>query len=77
MTATKNFQAALAKYALYTGVPGFDCYKGWASADLMIKGLELAGTNPTPSGLINVFHGVTNFKPTCGKTLPNSNQLSG
>jgi len=118
-TATKNFQAALAKYAHYTGVPGFDYYEGWASADLFIKGLELAGKHPTLSGFINALHKVTNYnaggllspvnltlkdfgkapavqcgwetqlqgdkfvpvpangKPTCGKTLPNSNQLSG
>jgi branched-chain amino acid transport system substrate-binding protein len=45
--ATKNMQSALAQYAHFTGVPGFDYYEGWVSADLMIKGLEVAGQNPT------------------------------
>jgi branched-chain amino acid transport system substrate-binding protein len=116
--ATKAFQAALAKYAHYTGVPGFDWYEGWASTDLMIEGLELAGKNPTQSAFITNLHKVTHYsangllnpvsmslkyfgkdqpstcgwevqlrgskfvpvpsngKATCGKDLPNSNQLS-
>jgi len=59
--ATKAFQAALAKYAHYAGVPGFDWYEGWASADLMIRGLELAGKNPTRSSFIARLHQVTNY----------------
>ncbi len=59
--ATRTFQAALARYAHYTGVPGFDWYEGWASADLMITGLELAGTNPTRSRFIAKLHHLTHY----------------
>ena len=59
--ATGAFQAALAKYAHYTGVPDFTWYEGWGGADLMIKGLELAGKNPTRSGFIADLHKVTDY----------------
>jgi len=59
--ATTAFQAALAKYAHYTGVPDFSWYEGWGGADLMIKGLELAGKNPTQAGFITALHKVTNY----------------
>ncbi len=60
-TATQAFQAALSQYAHYTGVPGFDWYEGWASTDLMIKGLQMAGQNPTRSSFIDALHTVTNY----------------
>ena len=59
--ATKAFQAALARYAQYKGVPDFSWYEGWGGADLMIKGLQLAGKNPTRSGFIKALHKVTNY----------------
>jgi branched-chain amino acid transport system substrate-binding protein len=59
--ATKNFQSALAQYAHFTGVPGFDYYEGWLSADLLIKGLEVAGTNPTRQSFESGLHGVTSY----------------
>ncbi len=59
--ATKAFQAALAKYAHFTGVPDFTWYEGWGGADLMIKGLELAGKNPTQSAFIAGLHKVTDY----------------
>jgi len=59
--ATKAFQSALAKYAHYTGVPDFTWYEGWGGADLMIKGLELAGKNPTQSAFIADLHKVTDY----------------
>jgi branched-chain amino acid transport system substrate-binding protein len=55
------FQAALAKYANFSGVPGFDWVMGWTGADLMIKGLQMAGTNPTRQGFINALHTVNNY----------------
>ena len=54
--ATEAFQAALKKYAHYTGVPDFSWYEGWSGADLMLTGLELAGKNPTQSGFVNALH---------------------
>ena len=59
--ATKAFQAALATYAHYTGIPDFSWYEGWGGADLMIKGLELAGKNPTQAGFIKALHKVKNY----------------
>src|SRR5579875_2194749 len=59
--ATKTFQAALKKYAHYTGVPDVGWDKGWADADLMIYGLKLAGKNPTQRGFIAALHKVTNY----------------
>jgi branched-chain amino acid transport system substrate-binding protein len=60
-TATKAFQAALSKYSHFSGVPGFDAYEGWAGVDLMIKGLQLAGKNPTRSSFMNKLHQVTDY----------------
>jgi branched-chain amino acid transport system substrate-binding protein len=54
-TATKAFQAALAKYAHFTGVPDFSYYEGWGAADLMIQGLKGAGKNPTQSSVISAL----------------------
>jgi branched-chain amino acid transport system substrate-binding protein len=53
--ATKAFQAALKKYAHYTGVPDFSFYEAWGAVDLMITGLELAGKNPTRAGFISAL----------------------
>ncbi len=45
---TEQMQAAMEKYAGFTksDFPSFSQYEAWAGADLMIKGLELAGKNP-------------------------------
>ena len=59
--ATRAFQSALARYAHYTGVPDFTWYEGWGGADLMIKGLELAGKDPTQSAFISNLHKVTDY----------------
>jgi branched-chain amino acid transport system substrate-binding protein len=59
--ATKAFQAALAKYAHFKGIPSFDYYEGWTGADLMIKGIELAGKHPTQQSFITNLHKVSNY----------------
>jgi hypothetical protein len=45
-------QAAMEKYAHFTKThfPTLGQYEAWAGADLMIKGLELAGRQPDPGG---------------------------
>jgi branched-chain amino acid transport system substrate-binding protein len=50
---TQQMQAAMEKYAHFTKsqFPTFGQYEAWAGADLMIKGLELAGPNPTQSAV--------------------------
>jgi branched-chain amino acid transport system substrate-binding protein len=57
----KAFRAALNKYAGFSGVPGFDWYYGWMSADLMVKGLESAGKNPTRQSFVGNLHKVTGY----------------
>ena len=66
--ATQTMQAAFAKYAGFTGVPDFDWYEGWLGTDLMIEGLQVAGTNPTRSAFITNLRQVTNY--TGGGLLP-------
>ena len=59
--ATMAMQAAFAKYAGFSGVPDFQWYEGWLGADLMIKGLQVAGNNPTRNVFINNLHQVSNY----------------
>jgi branched-chain amino acid transport system substrate-binding protein len=68
--ATTAFQAALSKYAHYNGVPDFGWYEGWYGADMMIKGLQMAGPNPTRSSFIDQMHTVTSYN--AGGLLPGS-----
>jgi branched-chain amino acid transport system substrate-binding protein len=72
--AEKDFRAALQKYAGFSGVPGFDWYQGWTNMDLMIKGLEVAGKNPTRQSFITNLRNVTSYD--AGGLLPNSIDLS-
>ena len=50
--ATKKFQSDLTKYSTYRGVPDFGVYTGYLTADLLVKGLQAAGKNPTRDGYI-------------------------
>lgn len=59
--ATQQFVNALKTYASYTGIPGFDYTQGWLAADLMIKGLQQAGQNPTRQAFITNLSKVTNY----------------
>jgi branched-chain amino acid transport system substrate-binding protein len=59
--ATQKEQAAFAKYEGFTGVPNFGWTQGYASADLLIKGLEVAGQNPTRSSFIDNLRKVTSY----------------
>jgi branched-chain amino acid transport system substrate-binding protein len=69
--ATIAEQAALKKYAHFSGVPGFDWTEGWTSADLLVKGLEVAGKNPTRASFISHLRKVTNF--TAGGLIGTTN----
>ena len=66
--ATLAEQAAFKQYANFTGVPGFDWAEGYESADLLIKGLEVAGANPTRASFISNLRQVTSY--TAGGLLP-------
>ncbi|HXY28130.1 MAG TPA: ABC transporter substrate-binding protein [Acidimicrobiales bacterium] len=61
--ATRQMQAAMERYAGYTSkdFPSFPTYEGWLGADLMIKGLEAAGSNPTRAGVINALRKVKSY----------------
>jgi branched-chain amino acid transport system substrate-binding protein len=59
--ATMAEQAAFAKYQGFTGVPDFGWTQGYASADLMIKGLQVAGQNPTRSSFMSNLRAVTSY----------------
>jgi branched-chain amino acid transport system substrate-binding protein len=56
--ATKKFVADLTKYTSFRGVPDFGVYTGYLTADLLIKGLEAAGKNPTRDGYITATKGL-------------------
>ena len=59
--ATMTEQADFAKYEGFTGIPDFGWTEGYVSADLLIKGLEVAGQNPTRSSFIDNLRKVTNY----------------
>ncbi len=65
---THQMQAALEKYEHFTSseFPTYSQYESWLGADLMIKGLELAGKNPTQAAVI---HDLRNLKSYNGDGL--------
>jgi ABC-type branched-subunit amino acid transport system substrate-binding protein len=67
---TEQMASALQKYAHFTKTqfPSFGQYESWAGADLMIKGIQLAGKNPTRAAVIKDLRGVTNY--TANGLLP-------
>jgi branched-chain amino acid transport system substrate-binding protein len=60
---TEQMQAAMEKYAHFTTneTPNYGQYEAWAGADLMIKGLELAGKNPTQAAVIKDLRGLKSY----------------
>jgi branched-chain amino acid transport system substrate-binding protein len=59
--ATEAFVAALKTYAHQTAAPDENEYDGWAAASAIIKGLEVAGKNPTRASFMTGLRAVTNF----------------
>ena len=68
--ATQQMQAAMEKYAHFTKsqFPNFGQYESWAGADLMIKGLQMAGANPTRAAVIKDLRGLKSYN--AGGLLP-------
>jgi branched-chain amino acid transport system substrate-binding protein len=64
--AIKKFQANLKKYVGLTGVPDYGTYTGYITCDMMIKGLQAAGKNPTRQGFVD---GIRNGGPYDGAGL--------
>jgi branched-chain amino acid transport system substrate-binding protein len=60
---TKVMAAALEKYAHRSpsNFPTYNIYEGWTGADLMIKGIELAGPNPTSAKIITQLRQVKDY----------------
>ncbi len=60
---TEQMQSAMEKYAHFskTDFPNFGQYEAWAGADLMIKGLQLAGPNPTSAAVIKDLRGLKSY----------------
>jgi branched-chain amino acid transport system substrate-binding protein len=60
---TQQMQAAMEKYAHFkkTDFPTFSQYEAWAGADLMIKGLEGAGSNPTHAAVIHALRNLKSY----------------
>jgi branched-chain amino acid transport system substrate-binding protein len=59
--AVKEFQANLKKYAGLDEVPDLGMYTGYINCDMMIKGLEAAGKNPTRQGFVDAVRGLQNY----------------
>jgi branched-chain amino acid transport system substrate-binding protein len=60
---TRQMQAALRKYEHFSAsqFPSFSEYESWLGADLMIKGLQLAGKNPTRPGIIHALRSIKSY----------------
>ncbi len=60
---TQQMQAAMEKYAHFkkTDFPSFSQYEAWAGADLMIQGLEGAGSNPTHASVIHALRSIKSY----------------
>jgi branched-chain amino acid transport system substrate-binding protein len=60
---TNQMQAALQKYDSFTKTqfPTFEQYEAWVGADLMIKGLQLAGKNPTSAKVITSLRNLKSY----------------
>ena len=60
---TMAMQAALEKYDHYTSkdFPNFSESNAWLGADLMIKGIEGAGSNPTRASVVKSLRSIKNY----------------
>jgi ABC-type branched-subunit amino acid transport system substrate-binding protein len=60
---TKQMAAALQKYEHFTKsqFPTFGQYESWVGADLMIKGLQMAGKSPTRAAVIKDLRGLKSY----------------
>ena len=67
---TEQMRAALQKYQHFskTQFPTLFQYETWAGADLMIRGLQMAGANPTRAALIKDLRSIKNY--TANGLLP-------
>jgi len=61
--ATQQMKSALDTYEHFTSseFPNFSQYESWLGADLMIKGIQLAGTNPTHASIITALRNLKSY----------------
>ncbi len=59
--ATRQEQAAFAKYEHFTGVPEIGWTEGWISADLLIQALKHAGPDPTQASFLRAAHNLKGY----------------
>lgn len=61
-TGARTMLAQLKKYTPFHGtIPSLNISQGWAATDLMIKGLQLAGANPTRHAFISKLRQVSGY----------------
>jgi branched-chain amino acid transport system substrate-binding protein len=62
-SGTQHMQSALEKFEHFTPgqFPNFSQYESWLGADLMIKGLQLAGPSPTRAGVNNALRNLRGY----------------
>jgi branched-chain amino acid transport system substrate-binding protein len=60
---TRQMQAALEKYEHFTSgeFPSYSQYESWLGADLMLKGIQVAGANPTHASVIDALRGLKSY----------------
>ena len=60
---TQQMQTAMEKYAHFTKsqFPTYGQYEAWLGADLMIKGLQMAGPSPTQASVIKDLRGLKSY----------------
>ena len=60
---TEQMKAALDKYAHFTGneFPSFSQYESWLGADLMIKGLQMAGPTASHADVIKALRSIKSY----------------
>lgn len=75
-SAVKTMTTTLKKYdSSYTGgLPDLGLYGSYIAADLMIKGLELAGPNPTRASFMSALRKVTSYD--AGGLLPSATSFT-
>jgi branched-chain amino acid transport system substrate-binding protein len=74
--ATAQMKSALQKYDSFSNsqFPTFEQYEAWVGADLMIKGMQLSGKNPTSAGVITSLRKLKSYN--AGGLLPNAINFS-
>jgi branched-chain amino acid transport system substrate-binding protein len=71
-SGTRQMQAAMVKFGHFTPTqfPDSSQYEAWTGADLMIKGLQMAGNSPTRASVIKSLRSITSYN--ANGLLPNT-----